>query len=181
MLFDKLTSETRQKVFLSMNPLEVLPKTVIIQQGDTEASMFYVLEAGACDVLIAADGASKVVHQYKSGRCACRIHIPDSELCVIDHHLHVAALCEIKLVPLLMLGSATRQMVPLAHKKFMAFVLTLGTIGCGQSRAVRPCHHHYRPVLVESQNWIRCPGAASTCILRSMLGSFHHARDSGPS
>lgn len=71
MLFDKLTSETRKKVFLSMNPLEVLPKTVIIQQGDTEASMFYVLEAGACDVLISTDGASKVVHQYKAGRCVC--------------------------------------------------------------------------------------------------------------
>ena len=70
MLFDKLTSETRKKVFLSMNPLEVLPKTVIIQQGDTEASMFYVLESGACDVLIAVDGSSKVVHQYKAGRCA---------------------------------------------------------------------------------------------------------------
>ena len=35
-----------QKVFLSMSPLEVLPKTVIIQQGDEEASKFYVLESG---------------------------------------------------------------------------------------------------------------------------------------
>jgi CRP-like cAMP-binding protein len=49
MLFDKLTSQTMQKVFLSLNPLEVLPKTVIIQQGDAEASKFYVLESGACE------------------------------------------------------------------------------------------------------------------------------------
>lgn len=72
MLFEKLTSATRKRVFLSMTPLEVLPKTVIIQQGDTEASMFYVLETGACDALIAnADGSnSKIVHQYKPGRHA---------------------------------------------------------------------------------------------------------------
>lgn len=72
MLFEKLTSATRKRVFLSMTPLEVLPKTVVIQQGDTEASMFYVLEAGACDALIAnADGSgSKIVHQYKPGRHA---------------------------------------------------------------------------------------------------------------
>lgn len=82
MLFDKLTSETRKKVFLSMNPLEVLPKTTIIQQGDTEASMFYVLEAGACDVLIATDGTSKVVHQYKSGRCACARYAFRTQCCV---------------------------------------------------------------------------------------------------
>ena len=56
-----------QKVFLSMSPLEVLPKTVIIQQGDEEASKFYVLESGTCDVLLnSADGTS-VVHQYKAG------------------------------------------------------------------------------------------------------------------
>ena len=52
MLFEKLTSETMQKVFLSMNPLEVLPKTVIIQQGDEEASKFYVLETGTCEVCL---------------------------------------------------------------------------------------------------------------------------------
>ena len=67
MLFEKLTSETMQKVFLSMNPLEVLPKTVIIQQGDEEASKFYVLESGTCEVLLAGNDGTKVVHQYKAG------------------------------------------------------------------------------------------------------------------
>jgi hypothetical protein len=70
MLFDKLTSATRNRIFLSMNPLEVLPRTVIIQQGDPEASMFYVLESGACEVLINTDSTPKAVHQYKAGRCA---------------------------------------------------------------------------------------------------------------
>jgi CRP-like cAMP-binding protein len=67
MLFDKLTTETMQKVFLSMNPLEVLPNTVIIQQGDEEASKFYVLESGTCEVLLDNDEGKKVVHQYKAG------------------------------------------------------------------------------------------------------------------
>jgi CRP-like cAMP-binding protein len=67
MLFDKLTTETMEKVFLSMSPLEVLPKTVIIQQGDEEASKFYVLESGTCEVLLANDEGTKVVHQYKAG------------------------------------------------------------------------------------------------------------------
>lgn len=50
-----------------MSPLEVLPKTVIIQQGDEEASKFYVLESGTCDVLLQTPEGTNVVHQYKAG------------------------------------------------------------------------------------------------------------------
>lgn len=71
MLFDKLTFETRQKVFMSMTPLDVLPKTVVIQQGDEEAHKFYVLESGFCDVLqTQPDGWQGLVHSYKPGRRA---------------------------------------------------------------------------------------------------------------
>ena len=56
-----------EKVFLSMSPLEVLAKTVIIEQGDTDASKFYVLESGACEVLLTGSDGPKVVHNYKAG------------------------------------------------------------------------------------------------------------------
>lgn len=54
-----------------MLPLEVLPGTNIIQQGDIEASKFYILQVGSCEVVLKLDNdESNVVHQYKAGRCA---------------------------------------------------------------------------------------------------------------
>ena len=50
--------------------------TTIISQGDTDATKFYVLEKGTCDVLISSDATGNLprkVHTYTSGRCA-----PDS-------------------------------------------------------------------------------------------------------
>ena len=47
--------------------------TTIIKQGDTDATKFYVLEKGTCDVLVTNDstgGVPKKVHTYPSGRCA---------------------------------------------------------------------------------------------------------------
>ena len=70
LLFDKLSADTRKAVFDSMLPLEVLAHTTIIQQGDTDASKFYILESGYCSVLVKKPGETeaKQVHQYKSGR-----------------------------------------------------------------------------------------------------------------
>lgn len=47
--------------------------TTIISQGDTNATKFYILEKGTCDVLItneATGNVPKKVHTYPSGRCA---------------------------------------------------------------------------------------------------------------
>jgi len=45
--------------------------TTIISQGDVDATKFYVLEKGTCDVLItneATGNVPKKVHTYSSGR-----------------------------------------------------------------------------------------------------------------
>ena len=45
--------------------------TTIISQGDTDATKFYVLEKGTCDVLISSDATGNVPkkeHTYTSGR-----------------------------------------------------------------------------------------------------------------
>lgn len=70
LLFEKLSAKTRLAVFDSMLPLEVLQGTYIIQQGDTDASKFYMLQSGQCDVeLKSKTGDTNVVHHYKAGRC----------------------------------------------------------------------------------------------------------------
>ena len=67
-----LSLPARQAIFRSMSLQMVSGGTTIISQGDTDATKFYVLEKGTCDVLISTDATGNVpkkVHTYTSGRC----------------------------------------------------------------------------------------------------------------
>ena len=71
LLFDMLSLPARQAIFRSMALQMVSGGTTIISQGDTDATKFYVLEKGTCDVLISSEATSNVpkkVHTYTSGR-----------------------------------------------------------------------------------------------------------------
>lgn len=71
LLFDMLSLPARQAIFRSMALQMVSGGTTIISQGDTDATKFYVLEKGTCDVLISSDATGNVpkkVHTYTSGR-----------------------------------------------------------------------------------------------------------------
>ena len=73
LLFDMLTREAKRAIFASMEPLMVSAGTAIITQGDEDASTFYVLEIGNCDVFVCNEstgGQPLKVHSYTSGRCA---------------------------------------------------------------------------------------------------------------
>ena len=73
-----LSLPARQAIFRSMALQMVSAGTTIISQGDTDATKFYVLEKGTCDVLISSDATGNLprkVHTYTSGRCA-----PDNKL-----------------------------------------------------------------------------------------------------
>ena len=66
-----LSLPARQAIFRSMALQMVSGGTTIITQGDADATKFYVLEKGTCDVLISSDATSNVpkkVHTYTSGR-----------------------------------------------------------------------------------------------------------------
>ncbi len=68
-----LSLPARQAIFRSMSLQMVSGGTTIISQGDTDATKFYVLEKGTCDVLISSDATGNVpkkVHTYTSGRCS---------------------------------------------------------------------------------------------------------------
>ncbi len=71
LLFDMLSLPARQAIFRSMSLHMVSAGTTIINQGDTDATKFYVLEKGTCDVLINNEATGyipKKVHTYPSGR-----------------------------------------------------------------------------------------------------------------
>ncbi len=71
LLFDMLSLPARQAIFRSMSLHMVGAGTTIISQGDTNATKFYVLEKGTCDVLVtneATGNVPKKVHTYPSGR-----------------------------------------------------------------------------------------------------------------
>ncbi len=77
-----LSLPARQAIFRSMSLQMVSGGTTIISQGDTDATKFYVLEKGTCDVLISSDATGNVpkkVHTYTSGRCgnlvSARLHL----------------------------------------------------------------------------------------------------------
>ncbi len=75
LLFEMLSAPARRAIFLSMALQMVSAGTTIIKQGDEDATKFYVLEKGTCDVLVASDasgGVPKKVHTYPAGRRACR-------------------------------------------------------------------------------------------------------------
>ena len=70
-----LSLPARQAIFRSMALQMVSGGTTIISQGDTDATKFYVLEKGTCDVLISSDATGNVpkkVHTYTSGRYSIR-------------------------------------------------------------------------------------------------------------
>ncbi|EIE24738.1 putative cGMP-dependent protein kinase [Coccomyxa subellipsoidea C-169] len=70
LLFDMLSLPARQAIFRSMSLHMVSAGTTIINQGDTDATKFYVLEKGTCDVLINNEATGyipKKVHTYPSG------------------------------------------------------------------------------------------------------------------
>jgi hypothetical protein len=71
LLFDMLSLPARQAIFRSMSLHMVSAGTKIISQGDTDATKFYVLEKGTCDVFVtneATGNVPKKVHTYPSGR-----------------------------------------------------------------------------------------------------------------
>ena len=71
LLFDMLSREAKRAIFASMEPLMVSAGTTIITQGDVNASTFYVLEIGNCDVFVSSTGSGGQpvqVHSYTSGR-----------------------------------------------------------------------------------------------------------------
>ena len=87
LLFDMLSLPARQAIFRSMALQMVSAGTTIISQGDTDATKFYVLEKGTCDVLISSDATGNLprkVHTYTSGRCA-----PVSLLILSSLHRHL--------------------------------------------------------------------------------------------
>lgn len=70
LLFEMLPKAARRAIFESMAPCSAPAGTVIIRQGD-EGSQFYILEQGACDVLLASPepGAEpRKMHSYSPGR-----------------------------------------------------------------------------------------------------------------
>ena len=70
LLFEMLSAPARQAIFRSMAPLAVGAGELLIRQGDADATLFYVLERGTCDVLVAAGAEPpKRVHTYAPGRC----------------------------------------------------------------------------------------------------------------
>lgn len=74
LLFDMLSLPARQAIFRSMSLHMVSAGITIINQGDTDATKFYVLEKGTCDVLITNEATGNVprkVHTYPSGRYIC--------------------------------------------------------------------------------------------------------------
>ena len=76
LLFNMLSTPARRAIFLSMSLQMVSGGTTIITQGDMDATRFYVLEKGTCDVLVGGDAAGKggkKVHTYPSGRQAARL------------------------------------------------------------------------------------------------------------
>ena len=74
-----LSLPARQAIFRSMALQMVSGGTTIISQGDTDATKFYVLEKGTCDVLISSDATGNVlkkVHTYTSGRYSTLCPMP---------------------------------------------------------------------------------------------------------
>ncbi|EFN52025.1 hypothetical protein CHLNCDRAFT_54794 [Chlorella variabilis] len=69
LLFEQLTLPAKQAIIRSMTPQAVRAGDVIIKQGDTDASKFYVLERGAADVLLFKEewGEERAVHSYQPG------------------------------------------------------------------------------------------------------------------
>lgn len=70
LLFEMLPKAAKAAIFNSLAPSAVAAGTDIIQQGD-EGSEFYILEQGACDVLIGKEewgSEPKKVHSYSPGR-----------------------------------------------------------------------------------------------------------------
>ncbi|CAL8467781.1 g7319 [Coccomyxa elongata] len=70
LLFDMLSLPARQAIFRSMSLHMVSAGTTIINQGDTDATRFFVLEKGTCDVMITNEATGNVpkrVHTYPSG------------------------------------------------------------------------------------------------------------------
>ena len=66
-----LSLPARQAIFRSMALQMVSAGTTIIAQGETDATKFYVLEKGTCDVLISSEATGNVpkkVHTYTLGR-----------------------------------------------------------------------------------------------------------------
>ncbi|KAK9817313.1 hypothetical protein WJX72_012521 [[Myrmecia] bisecta] len=105
LLFESLASPARQAIFGSMTALMVRAGTNIITQGDTDASKFYVLERGTCDVYVDTQplGTAKKVHTYASGsgfgelallysapRAATVTAITDCKLWVMDRNVYKA-------------------------------------------------------------------------------------------
>lgn len=70
LLFDMLLTPARLAIFNSMTPLHVEAGTDIIQQGQLNATKFYVLEKGNCDVFVSNEGSHfKPVKVLSYGSC----------------------------------------------------------------------------------------------------------------
>ncbi|EFJ48665.1 hypothetical protein VOLCADRAFT_31307, partial [Volvox carteri f. nagariensis] len=69
MLFQDMPSAALEVIIDSMHSVEVPAGTDIIRQGDRDASQFYVLEAGVCEVWVRSGNAqtAKKVHVYSAG------------------------------------------------------------------------------------------------------------------
>ena len=70
LLFEMLPKAAKAAIFNSLAPASMPPGTDIIKQGD-EGSKFYILEQGACDVLICKEEwgpEPRKVHSYSPGR-----------------------------------------------------------------------------------------------------------------
>lgn len=71
LLFEQLLTPARQAIFNSMTPLHVEAGTEVIQQGQQNATKFYVLEKGNCEVFVSTEDSGLKplkVHSYS----ACR-------------------------------------------------------------------------------------------------------------
>ncbi|GLC68711.1 cGMP-dependent protein kinase [Pleodorina starrii] len=69
LLFQDLPRAALEVIIDSMHSMEVAAGTDIIRQGDRDASQFFVLEAGVCEVWVRSANAtaSKKVHVYSAG------------------------------------------------------------------------------------------------------------------
>jgi hypothetical protein len=78
LLFQGLSLAARQAIVSSMAPQAVAAGEVVIAQGDTDASKYYVVDRGAFEVLLRKDewgGEERKVHTCGPGRWAkaCRV------------------------------------------------------------------------------------------------------------
>jgi hypothetical protein len=105
LLFEQLSLPAKQAIIRSMKPKIVKAGEVIIKQGDTEASTFYVLERGSADVRIHKEewGEERKVHTYQPGssfgelallysapRAATVVAGADSKLWVMERAVYTA-------------------------------------------------------------------------------------------